>query len=327
MKIVVIGAVAAGLKAASKARRSDPKAEITVIEKGEIISYGACGMPYYVAGEIADIDALIKTAAGALRNSAYFKNVNDIVVLTHTLATGINRQEKTVSVKNLVNGEESDIPYDKLVIATGALPLKPQLVGINLENIFQFWHPDDAKTIRQGIERKSFANAVIIGAGLVGMEMAEALTNWGITVTVVELQQQVLPALLDGEISGIVEKYLSEKGIQLLLGEKVVSFEGSTVVTAVKTEKRVIPADLVILAMGVRPNVELAKRSGLSIGSTGAIAVDSCLRTSDPDIFAGGDCVENTHIISGESFCTHGIHSQQARANYWREPVRRRSRI
>lgn len=299
-KIVIIGGVAAGLKAAAKARRCDPKASITVLERGEIISYGACGMPYYVGGDVKDIDDLMKTPAGAIRSSAFFKNVKDITVLTKTEATAIDRKNKTVKVQKLLSGEEEIIPYDKLVIATGASPIKPPLPGVSLSNIYQFWHPDDAKAVRQGLEANQFKSAVIIGAGLIGMEMAEALSKWKIPVTVVEMKDQVFPAFLDSEMGKIVGKYVQEKGVTLLTEEKVVCFTGDTAVVAVETDKRSIPADLVILAIGARPNVELAKAAGLAIGSTGAMAVDGEMRTNDPDIYAGGDCVENLNLLSGK---------------------------
>ena len=299
MRIVIIGAVAAGLKAASKARRCDPHAEIIVVEKGELISYGACGMPYYVSGDVAELEDLLKTPVGMVRNSEYFKNAKDITVMTQTLATRIDRSAKTVYAKSLTDGQEKALSYDKLVIATGATPIKPQIPGVNLKNIRQFWHPDDAQAIRGELEKKRFNNVVIIGAGLVGMEMAEAFSSWEIPVTVVEMKDHVFPSLLDAEMAGIVEKYCREKGMQIFTNEKVVSFEGESEVTAVMTDKRAIPADLVVLAIGVRPNVKLAREAGLALGETRAIAVDDRLRTSDPDIYAGGDCVENVNIITG----------------------------
>lgn len=298
-RIVIIGGVAAGLKAAAKARRCDPQAQITVIERGELISYGACGMPYYVAGDVDAIEDLMKTPVGALRDAAFFKNVKDITVLGKTLALSIDRQKKEVKVRKTDTGAEEAIPYDKLVIATGASAIKPNLPGIDLPGIYQLWHPYDAKAVRQGLERGQFKSAVIIGAGLVGMEMAEALTMWNIPVTVVEMKDQVFPAFLDPDTAGIVSKYAQDKGITLLTSETVVRFAGTAAVQAVETDKRTIPADLVILAMGARPNVELAKEAGLAIGPTGAVAVNDELLTSDPDIFAGGDCVENTNLISG----------------------------
>lgn len=303
-KIVVIGGVAAGLKAAAKARRCDPDAQITVVEKGTMISYGACGMPYYVAGDVSDLDRLSMTAAGAVRNPAFFKDVKGFDVLTESQATGIDRTNKTVTVKKVATGEELLLPYDKLVIATGAVPVEPSLPGVTLANIHQLWHPNDAKAIRTLLERSRIENAVIIGAGLVGIEMAEALSMWDVKVTIVEMKDQIFSAFLDEEIAASVAKYLEEKGITVLTGEKVERFNGTEAVQEVVTDKRVIPTDLVVLAIGVRPNVELARQAGLTIGETGAIAVDEYLTTSDPDIYAGGDCVENTHILSNRKIFT-----------------------
>ncbi|HWQ61556.1 MAG TPA: FAD-dependent oxidoreductase [Negativicutes bacterium] len=300
MKILIVGGVAAGLKAASRARRNDPAAEITVVEKGKLISYGACGLPYYVAGDVGEIGQLMSTPAGAMRNAAFFKNIKDITVLTETLATGIDRTAKQVTVKDLAGGEERKLPYDKLVIATGAVPVKPPLPGIDLANVYQLWHPDDARAVRAGLERGKCANAVIIGAGLVGLEMAEALKMWDAKVTLIEMKEQIFSAFLDEEVAGSVAKYARERGLTVLTGEKVERFIGDGAVQEVVTDKRTIPADLVILAIGVRPNVELAKNAGLAIGPSGAMAVDENLRTNDPDIFAGGDCTETTNIISGE---------------------------
>ena len=298
-KIVVIGGVAAGLKSASKARRNDPQAQITVVERGELISYGACGMPYYVSGDVPHIDDLWKTPVGVLRSPEYFKNIKQIDVLTQTTALKIDRIAKTVLVKNLVSQEESLLPYDKLVLATGASPVRPPLPGIGLANVFTMWHPRDAEAVKQGLVDGKYKRTVIIGAGLVGMEMAEALKKSGAEVTVVEMQDNVFPAFLDPEIAGVVRKYAEEQGIQLLTGEKVTGLKGESAVQSVETENRSIPADMVILALGARPNVELAKEAGLTLGATGGIQVDDRLRTSDPDIFAGGDCVENTNMISG----------------------------
>lgn len=300
MKILIVGGVAAGLKAAATARRRDPAAEITVIEKGKLISYGACGLPYYVAGDVEDINQLMTTPAGAVRNPEFFNKVKAVTVLTETLATGIDRAAREVTVKDLASGEEKRLPYDKLVIATGAVPVKPPLPGVEFANVYQLWHPDDARAVRAGLERGKFANAVIIGAGLVGLEMAEALKMWDTNVTVIEMKEQIFPAFLDEEVAGAVAKYAREQGLAVLTGEKVERFNGDGAVQEVVTDKRTIPADLVILAIGVRPNAELARNAGLAIGPTGAIAVDDNMRTNDPAIFAGGDCVETTNIISGE---------------------------
>lgn len=299
-KIVIIGGVAAGLKSAAKARREDPTAQITVLEKGTLISYGACGMPYYVGGLIADVDEVMKTPSGSVRNAVFFKNGKNIDVRTRTMATAINRVDKTVAAKALETGEELEFPYDKLVIATGATPLRPPLPGIELSGIHQFWHPDDAVAIRSGIDNGHIKSAVVIGAGLVGMEMAEAFKTRGVDVTVIEMQDKVFPAFLDDEIAASVADFAAANGIKLALGEKVEQFNGDERVKEVVTNKRVIPTDVVVLAIGVRPNAELARAAGITIGPTGAIAVNEYMETNDPDIYAGGDCVESTNMVSGK---------------------------
>ncbi len=210
--IVVIGGVAAGLKAAAKVRRGDPKAKITVVERGEIVSYGACGMPYVVAGEVASIDQLMMTPGGSLRDAAFFKATKNIDVLIRTEAIKIDRTGKQLRIKSLATGEESDLPYDKLVIATGSTPVKVPFPGIDLGNIFPLWHPYEARDIRNMLEKGQVKNAVIIGAGLVGIEMAEAFHRWGIHTSIVEMQDHVFPAFLDPEVALAVEKYAESRG-------------------------------------------------------------------------------------------------------------------
>lgn len=298
--IVVIGGVAAGMKSAAKARRGDPRAKITVIERGELVSYGACGMPYVVSHDVSSIDQLMMTPNGSIRNASFFKATKNLDVLTRTEALRIDRSAKTVRVKSLTSGEESDIAYDKLVIATGSTPVRPPLPGINLGNIFLMWHPFDAKAVRVLLEKNQVKNAVIIGAGLIGIEMAEAFKAWGVHTSVIEMQDHVFPALLDKEVALAVEKYAKEQGIEIRTQEKVQRFEGDGVVQSVVTDKGTLPADVVVLSVGVKPNVALAREAGLELGVTGTILVNDRMQTSDPDIYAGGDCAEDTHMISGK---------------------------
>ena len=298
--VVIIGGVAAGLKSAAKVRRGDPKAKITVIERGDLVSYGACGMPYVVSGNVDSIDHLMMTPNGSMRNPSFFKATKNLDILTKTEALRIDRTAKTVLVKDLPSGTESDIPYDKLVIATGSTPVRIPFPGIELGNIFPMWHPYDAQAIRDLLEGRQVKNAVIIGAGLVGIEMAEAFHRWGVNTTIVEMQDHVFPAFLDPEVALSVEKYAQGNGIDIRMQEKVQRFEGDGVVRAVVTDKGTYPADVVILSVGVKPTVALAREAGLEIGSSGAILVNQNMLTSDPDIYAGGDCAENTHMVSGK---------------------------
>ncbi len=299
-RIVVVGGVACGPKAAARARRLDPDAEITIIERGDLLSYAGCGMPYYIQGEIENADELMSTPAGAVRDGAFFKNVKAINCLSRTLAERIDRTQKAVEVVSLESGERSAIPYDKLVLATGADAFVPPFPGADLKNVFRLNHPYDAEGIRDAV-MDGCKDAVIIGAGLIGMEVAEALTTRGLRVSIVEMMDTVVPAFLDEDLARHLEKHLAAKGVTVYTGTKVESLEGDDAgkVTTVVTDKRRIDADLVLVAIGVRPNVKLARDAGLEIGETGAIKVNDRLRTSDPDIYAGGDCVENINRLTG----------------------------
>jgi NADPH-dependent 2,4-dienoyl-CoA reductase/sulfur reductase-like enzyme/rhodanese-related sulfurtransferase len=301
-RIVIVGGVAAGPKAASRARRRDPSAEITIIERGKLLSYAGCGLPYYVEGAVTELHDLMSTAVGVVRDTAFFKSVKDVHVLNETLVEEIDRDRKVVKAVRIPTGERFEVPYDKLVLATGGTPIEPPLAGADLNHVFRLYHPDDALAMREAVERGGIKQAVLIGGGLIGMETAEALTAHGLEVTIVEMLDQLLPAMLDGEMAAFLEKYLRGRGIHIRLNEKVTALEGDAAgnVTQVQTTNGTIPAQLVLLAIGVRPNAQLGKAAGLALGPTGAIAVNDHLQTSDPDIFAGGDCVENIHLVSGK---------------------------
>jgi NADPH-dependent 2,4-dienoyl-CoA reductase/sulfur reductase-like enzyme/rhodanese-related sulfurtransferase len=301
-KIVIIGGVAAGPKAAARARRLDPDAEITIIERGRLISYAGCGMPYYLSGEVHKFDSLFETTYGVIRNEEYFWREKGCRVLTRTEAQKIDRDKKEVHVENLESGEKYVIPYDKLVLATGAEPFAPPIEGLNLKGVYKLNHPDDAQKIKERLDAEEGGEAVIIGAGLIGLETADALMKLHMFCSVVELQNQILPGMLDEDMAEILAKKLTDQGIEFYLGHKVLKLEGDEDgnVTAVVTDKGPIDAELVVVAVGVRPNVKLAREAGLTIGETGAIAVNEYLQTSDPDIYALGDCVETTHLVSGK---------------------------
>ena len=300
-RIVVIGGVACGPKTAARARRLNPEADITIIERGDLLSYAGCGMPYYIQGEIESTDELMSTPAGAVRDAAFFKNVKAIHCMSRTLAERIDRKRKAVEVVSLESGEKSDIPYDKLVLATGADAFVPPFTGAELKNVFRLNHPYDAEGIRDAVT-DGCRNAVIIGAGLIGMEVAEALVTRGLKVSIVEMMDTVVPTFLDEDLAHHLEKHLSSKGVSVYTGTKVESLEGDDAgnVTAVVTDKCRLDADLVLMAIGVRPNVKLARDAGLEIGETGAIKINERLQTSDPDIYAGGDCVENINRLTGK---------------------------
>lgn len=302
-KIVVIGGVACGPKAAARARRLDPELEITLVEKGEEISYGACGLPFYLEGQVEKIESLTQTPVGVPRSVAFFKAVKGFDVLTGTEAVKINREARTVTVKDIKSGNQQDLPYDKLVIATGSSPVRPPFPGINLSGIHCLKTMEDASAIKSAMENGKGRKAVIVGGGLIGLECVEPLLKAGFEVHIVEMMPYVLRALLDSEIASPVMKHLKGSGVVLHCGQAVQEFidSGSGAVGKVKTDKEEIEADLVILSIGFKPNIQLAEDAGLETGR-GGIVVDLHMRTSDPDIYAGGDCVESINLVTGKGF-------------------------
>ncbi len=300
-KIVVIGGVAAGPKAAARLRRLDPQAEITIVERGNILSYAGCAMPYCIAGDLPDCIHLNYTALGIPRDAVYFRSAKNITVMDNSLAQSIDRQAKTVSVVNIETGAAQVLPYDKLILATGGQHIVPRLEGVQLNRIFRLGHPDDAIHIRDLLTSGAVKTAVIIGGGLIGMETTEAFVRRGVQVTIVEMLPYVLPKLLDPESAAFLTNYLCSKGVAVRAGERVERILGDQEgnVTTVVTDRGEIPADMILLAIGVRANVQLAKEAGLQIGATGGIVVNEQLLTSDPDIYAAGDAVENTQMVSG----------------------------
>ena len=298
-KVVIIGGVAAGMKTASRLRRRDKDAEITVVERGQQVSYGACGFPYYIGGDVKDFSSFTHTPQGFARDAEFFKNVKGFDVVTGHEAQKIDRANKTVTVMDKETGAIQEMSYDVLVLGTGATPVKLSLPGAELGGIHNFWFPWETLKVKEEMEAYKVTDVVIVGAGLIGMELAEAFHKQGLTVNIVEMQDRILPQMLDLEMADLVKKPLEKAGIRLYLEEKTLGFEGENGrVTAVKTDKRTIPAQLVIVAVGVRPNTELASAAGLELGTSGAIAVNEYLQTSDPDIYAGGDCAENMNLIS-----------------------------
>ncbi|MDY0038706.1 MAG: FAD-dependent oxidoreductase [Desulforhabdus sp.] len=296
LRVLIIGGVACGPKAASRLKRLLPSCEVTVIDKGRLVSYGACGLPYYVEGIFPDLDMLAETPAGVLRNAKFFEKVKGFRTLTGMEAVAINRAGRVVRVKNVDSGTEEEICYDKLVLATGSRPVQPPIPGIELNNVWYMRHPDDAESMVDRIESEHLESAVLIGAGYIGIEMAEALRRRGLKVTVVEVFKQIMPQFLDTEMAMLAARHLRQKGVELALGERVLALNGNGRVTSVRTDKQNIPADLVLVGVGARPNDELARDAGLACVSEGGILINDNCQTSDPDIYAGGDCVVNHSV-------------------------------
>lgn len=296
IRVLIIGGVACGPKAASRLKRLMPEADITIVDRSAYISYGACGIPYYVEGLFDDVMVLNETPVGVRRTPQFFEQVKGVKIITRTEALSINRASKTVRVRNLDTGEEKDLPYDKLILATGATAIRPPIPGMDLQNVWNVRSLEDGQAIRQVVEDKGLKKAVIVGGGYIGLEMAEALILKGLKVTVVEMLDHILSHMLDPELALLMENYLTQKGVELLLGEKVQSINGDGTVKSVTTDKRTIDADLVVVSVGVKPNDKLAREAGLACDPQGGIIINNYCQTSDPDIYAGGDCVLNPYI-------------------------------
>jgi len=324
-KVIIIGGVAAGPKTAARLRRLDPTAEITIIERGRFISYAGCSLPYYVAGLVKEQKDLSATPQGIPRDPAFFQRLLGVKVLTQTEALRLDPAAKRVEVRDAEGTRWLD--YDMLVLATGARPVVPSIPGAGLLNVFTVHRIEDAEGIRAclGLGRAQPADshapapeqpgaprrAVIIGGGLIGVEMAEALVSLRCQVTLVEALPQLLP-FLDPEMARLVQRHIEAKGVQVLTGITASAIEGQGRAEAVTIGSQAFPADVVIIAVGVRPNSDLAAAAGLELGPSGAIKVDSSMRTSDTYILATGDCTEDWHLVAGQpTFLSNGANANK----------------
>jgi NADPH-dependent 2,4-dienoyl-CoA reductase/sulfur reductase-like enzyme/rhodanese-related sulfurtransferase len=298
--VLIIGAVALGPKVACRVKRLDPDANVVMIDQGDLISYGGCGIPYFISGDVSSADELRSTSFHMLRDVRFFKECKGVNVLLNTKATEIDRNKKIVIAEDLKSGERKELPYDKLVIATGSTPKKLDIIGAELPGIYTISGLDKAINIRNEIASGKVGKAVVIGAGAIGLEIAEALSDmWGIETCVVEVMDQILPGIISYDMAKMAQHHMEEHGIRFYLSEKAIRFEGKDRVQKVVTDKREIETDIVIVAIGVEPNTELAKRAGIELSPSGGIIVNEYMQTSDPDIYAGGDCVCIKNLITG----------------------------
>jgi NADPH-dependent 2,4-dienoyl-CoA reductase/sulfur reductase-like enzyme/rhodanese-related sulfurtransferase len=299
MRVVIVGGSAAGAKAASKIRRLDQRAQITIVQKSRYLSMASCGFPYYVGGVFDDRNMLISTPTGVQRDPSFFSKVKDIEALVATEATAIDRQARQVKTRHLDSGEERSLGYDKLVLAMGSAPVFPALPGADLEGVTTLQSLEDADFLKQRVVGKKSRRAVIVGGGLIGIETCEALRLAGIEITIVDMQDQILP-FLDWELAKLVERHLVGQGVALRLGAAVSEFlgEGGRVSGVKIREGETLPCDLVVVAIGVRPSAGLARDAGLALGARGGVRVNRFMQTSDPDIYAAGDCVEVTNLVT-----------------------------
>lgn len=288
-RLVVIGGVAAGMSAASKAARLDPQLQVDVYTDETYIAYSACSLPYYAQGVISDEESLLA------RSVEEFK-AQGVNVHIRCLAQEIRPDSKTVRIRH-EDGQETWESYDKLVIATGASPMVPPLEGAHLPGVFTVKHINDIQAIRSWIEQENIQRAVVYGGGSIALEMAEALSNLKLKVTMLQRSAQIL-SLIDDDMAGLVQEELETHGVQIKLSTKVLSIEGTDRVTGVQTDKGTVPADLVIIALGVTPNTKIAAAAGIELGVRDAIKVNAHMETSQPDIYAAGDCATAYHVVT-----------------------------
>lgn len=293
-QVLIVGGVAGGASCAARLRRLREDLAITVMDRGPHVSFANCGLPYHVGDVIADENKLL------LASRETFHARFDIDVHTETEAVSINRAEKTLTVRDLRSGEQRTLPYDTLVLAPGAAPIRPDLPGVALPGVFAVRTLVDSRRIREWLREKAARRAVVVGGGFIGLEMVENLHHRGLEVTLLEKLPQLMPPL-DPEVAAPLLAHLAAKGVQVRLGDGFTGISTAESGLVVHSESgAALPADLVILALGVRPETTLARAAGLPIGARGGILVDEQLRTADPAIYAVGDAIEVRDVVTGQ---------------------------
>lgn len=290
MRIIIVGAVAAGTSAAAKARRNSENSEIVIYEKDNFISYSGCGMPYYIGGEVESADELIP------RDPAFFKSKYNVDIHILHEVVSVHPIEKKVFVKTLLTDEVFVDYYDQLVLSTGARAVTPLIKGVDFEHVFTLRDINDMNKIKNFATRNQPQSAVIVGTGFIGLEVCENLKKLGINVTMIEKLPQVTPGL-DEDMAIYVKKHLIDNDISVITDCSVIEITEKTVILS---DGKKVAADLVLLSTGVRPNIELAKDAGIELGVTGAIKVNRRMETSQKDIYACGDCIEQFHVVTGK---------------------------
>lgn len=293
MRVIIVGGVAAGTKVAAKLKRADRSAEVTILTKGKDISYAGCGLPYYVGKVIPDRSGLV------VNTPEKFQDLTGAQVCTGMEVTKVNRADKTVEAVCTDTGETSVWPYDKLVIASGASPIRPDLPGLDLPQVFFMRTPDDAVALRDAVEAGGIKKAVVVGGGFIGLEIAENLNAMGVRCNVLDMAPHVLPGF-DSEIQEYVENHLADMGINTMTGTRFEGVLGDGRVEKVQTGKRALKADAVVLSIGIRANTAFLADTGIEMAPNRTILVDDHMRTNDPDIYAVGDCAMVKNRITGK---------------------------
>ncbi len=289
-RIIVIGGVAAGMSAASQARRRDPTCEVIVLQRGSEISYSACGMPYNIGDPKRDMDDLVILKAQTARVE------RGIDVRTRHEVTRIDVAQRSVDVTDLNAKRSSTLAWDALVLAGGAAAVRPNVPGLDLAGVFMLREFEDGAAIKQYLQKNSVQSAVIVGAGYIGMEMADVLHGLGVSVTVLDKAQQILPGFAP-EIVSVAQRELARCGVSVKTGVSLRALRRDGADLVISTERDELRAQLVIVAVGTRPEVALAKAAGIALGQSGAIAVDSAMRTNMPGVYAAGDCAQALHLV------------------------------
>ncbi|HPI19588.1 MAG TPA: FAD-dependent oxidoreductase [Candidatus Kapabacteria bacterium] len=300
-KVLIIGGMAAGCKSAARLSRLSNEFDITIIEKSSFLSYGTCGMPFYASGDVDDFFDLAKTPYGLIRNEEYFLDVKNVKTILNTAVLAINTETKSVHCKNLQNNDELNLDYDYLVIATGATPVLPQFPFPDSEKISFFHNPLDAKKFREKAQRGEIEKVAIIGAGLIGCELAEAMVSlWGIETYLIERENRLLPKIFDNDFAEFTSKLFSNQRINLELSSSVERIEIDKKQNLIihLSNGKAVGCNYAFICLGVKPNVELARAIGVNIGNFGGILVNEKLQTNIADVYAAGDCTQLNNLIT-----------------------------
>jgi NADPH-dependent 2,4-dienoyl-CoA reductase/sulfur reductase-like enzyme/rhodanese-related sulfurtransferase len=302
-RVLIIGGGVLGPKVACRLKRLKPDWEVTLLDQQEDFAYSTCGIPYYVAGDVAELQGLMTASFHMVRSPDFFENAKDVRIKNRTQAVALERGAKLVRVRHVETGEEEALPYDKLVLATGQRPRRLTVPGADLPGVTGVATLREAEAMKLRLSQGGLGKVVVVGASRRGLEMAAAMSDlWGVETAVVEPSSQVLPGLLDSPLARMVQHETETRGVGLFLGEEVkeiLASSGEHPLEVVTSQRR-LPADLVVVALGAEPRTELAAAAGLLVAPGSGLVVNHRLQTSDPDIYAGGGCVENFHLITGK---------------------------
>ena len=302
-RVVIIGGVTAGPKAAARLRRLDERIDITIVEKGGFLSYSGCGLPGYISGKVSSPQALMISGDCTVHDIDFFETIENVKVMNNTLAVSIERENKTVQITDIQSGKRSQLPYDILILATGAVPSVPKIPGIDRKGIFTLRSIEDAEAIRNTLTTGIARDVCIVGGGLIGISAAEELQDAGARITILEKKGSILYTMFDDDMALRIQAELNRKGIKVLTDTEVTAIETGGVTDdslLIRTNQGSFSADTIIISAGVTPNTGLARKAGLDIGESGGIVVNDRLVSSDESIYAVGDCAESFHLTTGK---------------------------